>query len=153
MARRRKNRILWSLLLIVLGGGLIAGAVSLAAMPRDPLSSEQRAYDLYEKGDYAGALEALDRAVKQTRDEGEPGRDHLFELLTRRGEYNLAAGRPKNAKEDFGAAKTLRPSEPLAWEREGRSLIALKQFSDAALHFEQADRKSTRLNSSHSQIS
>jgi len=123
---------------MLLGGALVAGAVMLAALPRDPASIESRALGLLAAGDVSGALAALDAALAQTPADGERGRTRRSELLRRRGECNLSVRRPAHALGDFREAQALTPGDPEAWEHVGRALLALGRFAEAALHFEEA---------------
>jgi hypothetical protein len=125
-------------LLLAAGVALVLGAVWLAALPRSIEAHERRAIGFLDADDPRSALESLDLALDRAERDGADGKTR-YELLTRRGRLNLdALHRPTAALEDFIAAQGLEPGEPRAWDHVGEAYLKLKQYDEAARHFEQA---------------
>ena len=138
MKRRLSPRTRRSVLLLAAGLALVLGAIWLAALPRSIAAHERRALGFLESDDPRSALESLDRALERA-DEDHADEKTRYELLTRRGRLNLdALHRPTAALEDFIEAQALEPGEPRAWDHVGEAYLKLKQYDEAARHFEQA---------------
>jgi tetratricopeptide (TPR) repeat protein len=137
MARRRKGKLVTSVALLLLGGGLVIVAAGIAMRPRDATSQRHRAEKLRDAGDVEGAIAAFDRAVEL--EENRPrDRARFVELLVQRGQCNLRFDRADKACQDFQRAQALEPGDPTIWELVGRALVAQEKWNQAALQFEEA---------------
>jgi len=138
MKRRLSPRTRRSVLLLAAGVALVLGAIWLAVLPRSVEAHARRARGFLEADDPRSALESLDRALERA-DEDHADAKTRYELLTRRGRLNLdSLQRPTAALEDFIEAQALAPGEPRAWDQVGEAYLKLKQYDEAARHFEQA---------------
>ena len=105
------------------------------AKPAEPLTAEQEAEaaSLKAEGnkafgtkDYPTAIDAYTKALALTP---------TPELLSNRSVCYLSSGSPDEALDDARRAKALRPSWPKPFFREGKALMVLKRFQEAAEAF------------------
>ena len=139
MPRRRLTKRTRSTCIIVLSALGIAGAGVTALRTTDAVDERRLAEERMQDQDYFGALRALDRALEMLEGaDRSQQQSELAALHARRGTCNLMLGRPRSAREDLREARILQPDSPARWSDEGRALLDLEFYREAAQHFEQA---------------